>query len=183
VGGGLAGEATVDELVRAVAEAVAGGRLSEDRLAQAAARVDSLAAWRSRQGAPVPADEGVGLVAARRAIRSEGLVRIGDEVAVMRLGVAASLAVGDVPWGMAEALAARGVRVTDQARQTVVVVRDLHRSQADARALEALLARRPDSVVVEMGLPVCRPKQARAYIATGGASRVSAVAAAEVMRP
>jgi beta-N-acetylhexosaminidase len=46
-----------------------------------------------------------------------------------------------------------------------------------------LLAQRPDAVVVEMGLPQCRPKAAKAYIATYGAARVCGEAAAEVMRP
>ncbi len=42
---------------------------------------------------------------------------------------------------------------------------------------------RPDAVVIEMGLPACRPAGASAYIATNGAARVCAIAAAEVMRP
>jgi beta-N-acetylhexosaminidase len=183
VGGGLAGESTVDEIVLAVSAAVRDGRLEEERLVQAASRVDALAAWRLAQRRDLQATKGDGLVAARRAIRSEGAVRVGDEAAVIRLGGTASLAVGDVPWGMAEALAARGVRVTDDARSIVVVVRDLHRREEDAREVDAILARRPDAIVVEMGLPVCRPKNARAYVATGGASRVSAEAAAEVIHP
>jgi beta-N-acetylhexosaminidase len=44
-----------------------------------------------------------------------------------------------------------------------------------------LLALRPDTVVVEMGLPACRPAGARAYVATHGAARVCGLAAAEVL--
>jgi beta-N-acetylhexosaminidase len=43
-----------------------------------------------------------------------------------------------------------------------------------------LLAARPDSVVVEMGLPVWRPPQG-AYVATYGAAGASGRAAAEVL--
>ena len=38
-------------------------------------------------------------------------------------------------------------------------------------------------VLVEMGLPVCRPSDASNYIATYGSARVCAQAAAEVLRP
>jgi beta-N-acetylhexosaminidase len=46
--------------------------------------------------------------------------------------------------------------------------------------ISALLARRPDTIVVEMGLPVWRPA-ARAYLATYGASRTSGQAVAELL--
>src|SRR4029077_5427348 len=65
----------------------------------------------------------------------------------------------------------------------VILVRDLHRHPEHFAAVESLLAQRPDAVLVEMGMPVCRPRDARAYLATYGASRASAIAAAEVMRP
>jgi beta-N-acetylhexosaminidase len=59
----------------------------------------------------------------------------------------------------------------------------VHRHAWQLELAEALVARRPDAVVVEMGLPQCRPKGAIAYITTSGAARVCAEAAAEVMRP
>jgi hypothetical protein len=43
-----------------------------------------------------------------------------------------------------------------------------------------LLAARPDAVVVEMGLPVWRPRGG-AYVATYGAAGASGLAAAEVL--
>jgi beta-N-acetylhexosaminidase len=188
IGGGLAGEQIVDEIVRAVASAVRDGRLPEERLEQAASRVDALAEWRSRREPARSAALGTGLEAARRAVRAEGPVRVGDEAVVMRFDSPASMAAGVMPWGVAASLAARGVRVLDSAdpvagKSLVLVVRDLHRSDRTAHAVDSILVRRPDAVVVEMGLPVCRPQNAHAYIATGGASRVSAEAAAEVMRP
>jgi len=54
-------------------------------------------------------------------------------------------------------------------------------------ALESLplvsevLAARPDTIVVEMGIPVWTPPPGTAYLATYGASRVSSQAAAEAL--
>ena len=44
-----------------------------------------------------------------------------------------------------------------------------------------LLAARPDTVVVEMGIPVWTPPPGTPYLATYGASRASAQAAAEAL--
>jgi beta-N-acetylhexosaminidase len=63
------------------------------------------------------------------------------------------------------------------------VLRDLRRHAWQANLADALLAQRPDVVVVEMGLPICRPRGAVAYITTRGAARVCGEAAAEAMRP
>jgi chemotaxis response regulator CheB len=63
----------------------------------------------------------------------------------------------------------------------VLVVRDLHRHPEQADLIGAMLRKRPDAVLVEMGLPMCRLSEARNYIATYGSARVCAQAAAEVM--
>ena len=61
------------------------------------------------------------------------------------------------------------------------MVRDAHRD-ADTRSLvSTLLAARPDTVLVEMGLPVWQPPEGTSYLATYGASRASAQAAAELL--
>ncbi|HET7419780.1 MAG TPA: beta-N-acetylhexosaminidase [Candidatus Dormibacteraeota bacterium] len=183
VGGGLAEAETVDELVDAIVGAVESGRLTEGRLRQAASRVDALAEWRHR---PRPASRErreTGLAAARQAVIADGRVQVGDEAEVVRFEPPASLAAGEVPWGVEASLAARGVKIGVPGKSLVVLVRDLHRHPEQRHQVEALLARRPDAVLVEMGLPLCRPQGARAYITTHGASRASAVAAAEVMRP
>jgi beta-N-acetylhexosaminidase len=62
----------------------------------------------------------------------------------------------------------------------VIVVRDAHRYPAAADGASRILAARPDAVVVEMGLPVWRPR-AGLYLATFGAARTSSRAAAEVL--
>jgi beta-N-acetylhexosaminidase len=123
------------------------------------------------------------MVAARRAVTAEGPVRIGDTAEVVSFGSPPSQAAGEVPWGMESALAQRDVRVGAGGGSLVLVVRDLHRNPDRLAEVEEALARRPDAVLVEMGVPVCRPQGARAYIATHGSSRVCAVAAAELMRP
>lgn len=188
VGGGPSGPEIVDEIVRALVDAVRLGRLAESRLSEAAARVDALAAWRGVQGTASQPRAGIGLEAARRALRSEGDVRLRDYAVVRRFDSGRSIAAGAVPWGVAEALTARGVDVTDgnhepDGASLVLVARDLHRHPSDLEQVEAALERRPDAILVEMGVPACRPSGARAYIATYGSARVCAEAAAEVMRP
>ena len=188
IGGHLAGEEVVDEIVRAVVAAVEEGRISEQRLHEAASRVDALAAWRQGRGSRTHVSNEVGIVAARRAVRSEGPVRVGNEAVVVRLEGPRSIAAGDVPWGVAASLAARGVKVTaaqdldaPAGTSLVLVVRDLHRLPEQRQVIEGLLARRPDAILVEMGVPACRPPGAHSYIATNGSARVCAEAAAELM--
>ncbi len=60
------------------------------------------------------------------------------------------------------------------------MVRDEHRHPWMGAALDTLLAARPDTVVVEMGLPQAAPRGAL-HIATYGAARVCGVAAAEAV--
>ncbi len=56
------------------------------------------------------------------------------------------------------------------------------RGALDSLALVTdLLAARPDTVVVEMGIPDWTPPPGTAYLATYGASRASAQAAAEAL--
>ncbi|MET9294727.1 glycoside hydrolase family 3 protein [Streptomyces sp. NPDC003077] len=65
-------------------------------------------------------------------------------------------------------------------RRIVAVVRDAHRHPWMAEALDALTTARPDTIVVEMGLPQAPPTGAL-HIATHGAARVCGRAAAEVI--
>jgi beta-N-acetylhexosaminidase len=66
-------------------------------------------------------------------------------------------------------------------RSLVAVVRDAHRDHATRSLITALLAGRPDTVLVEMGLPLWHPPDGPSYLATYGASRASAQAAAELL--
>jgi beta-N-acetylhexosaminidase len=59
----------------------------------------------------------------------------------------------------------------------LLVLRDAHRHAFQRAIAESL----PDAVVVETGLPLWRPAQCRAYVATYGAGRVNLEAAAELL--
>ncbi|GAA3296593.1 glycoside hydrolase family 3 protein [Streptomyces cinereospinus] len=205
VGGGLADDETVRRLRDSLVAAVRSGELAEERLADAAERVRALAAWtaeaaRARAvGRPAPDGE-VGLRAARRALRVTGAAGFTPLTAapyVAALTPVANIAVGEeTPWGVAAELAAllpgtgAGTFAGDVAggavlaaageRRIVAVVRDEHRHAWMATALDTLLRARPDTIVVEMGVPQAPPRGAL-HIATYGAARVCGRAAAEVV--
>ncbi|MEU5698013.1 glycoside hydrolase family 3 protein [Streptomyces aurantiacus] len=202
VGGGLCDEGTVLSLRDSLVAAVRSGELPEERLADAATRVRSLAQWTAdaRRGgaAQVTADPEIGLVAARRALtvrRTGAASPVEEPVYVATFHPAANIAVGhETPWGVdlelerllpgttsgsftgsdagGAALAAAG------GRRIVAVVRDEHRHDWMRAALDVLLAARPDTIVVEMGVPQAPPRGA-VHLATYGAARVCGVAAAE----
>ncbi|MEU1542923.1 glycoside hydrolase family 3 protein [Actinacidiphila glaucinigra] len=204
VGGGLAEEETVVALRDAIVAAVRDGDLPRARLADAAGRVRSLAAWAAEHSAAratVAPDPGIGLVAARRALRvtrTEGYPPVTEAPYVAAFTPVANIAVGDeTPWGVAaeldrilpgtetgnfregDALTAHVLRPAGP-RRIVAVVRDVHRHPWMAEALGSLLAARPETVVVEMGVPQAAPSGAL-HIATHGAARVCGRAAAEVI--
>ncbi|MFJ9616888.1 glycoside hydrolase family 3 protein [Streptomyces noursei] len=209
VGGGLADEDTVLRLRDALVRAVREGELPEERLADAAARVRALAHWTTGAGAgegiaPAP---GIGLTAARRALRLTSATPcppLTGPAYVASFTPLANIAVGDeTPWGVAAELsrllpgtetaayaaedAAAGPRALVDTlltaageRPVVAVVRDLHRHPWMADALHALLTARPHTAVVEMGVPQA-PPQGTPHLATHGAARVCAQAAAEAL--
>ncbi|WP_406332761.1 glycoside hydrolase family 3 protein [Streptomyces sp. NBC_00203] len=142
----------------------------------------------------------VGLVAARRALtvtHAETYAPLTEAPYVAALTPVANIAVGDeTPWGVAAELArllpgtetgsftgeSAGALALAAAgtRRIVAVVRDEHRHPWMAAALDTLLAARPDTVVVEMGVPQSPPR-GTLHIATHGAARVCGRAAAEVI--
>ena len=76
---------------------------------------------------------------------------------------------------------AAGILEASAGRSLVLVVRDAHREPATRSLGTALLAARPDLVLVEMGLPRWRPPAGTSYLTTYGASRASGQAAAELL--
>ncbi len=142
----------------------------------------------------------IGLVAARRALTvtgAEDFTPLTEPPYVALLTPVANIAVGnETPWGVAAELrrrlpgtetagfagtdAGREILAAAGARRVVVVVRDEHRHPWMASAPDTLLAARPDTVVVEMGVPQAPPRGAL-HIATHGAARVCGHAAAEVI--
>ncbi|MGX1485580.1 hypothetical protein RKD45_004656 [Streptomyces griseus] len=153
-----------------------------------------------QEGTAPGAGAGVGLVAARRAVTVTGTAGPLDGPAyVAAFTPVANIAVGDeTPWGVAAELsrilpgtetgtygsgsvapAAEVLRAAGE-RRIVAVVRDVHRHGWMSAALDEVLRARPDTVVVEMGLPVAPPRGAL-HVATHGAARVCGVAAAEAI--
>ncbi|GGO66009.1 glycoside hydrolase family 3 protein [Nonomuraea cavernae] len=185
-----------DDVLRIIAEIVAAvedGRLPPVRLEQAAARLADLRAWFAAPGEPAAEQNGVGLHAARRAVRLTGSTAPLVEPLVIEVDTPPTIAVGDVPWGVGPWLPqAEVVRIEPAAadvaallakagrRSLVVVVKDAHRYEASRSLVSALVAARPDATVIEMGLPIWRPGSA-AYIATYGAARANAQAAVELL--
>ncbi|WP_405857457.1 glycoside hydrolase family 3 protein [Streptomyces sp. NBC_00090] len=142
----------------------------------------------------------IGLVAARRALevtRGERLYTPVDAAPyVASFTPVANFAVGDeTPWGIAAELerllpgtetgsydeaSVDAVLAAAGERRIVAVVRDAHRHPWMTEALDGLLAARPDTIVVEMGLNEAEPRGAL-HIATHGAARVCGRAAAEAV--
>nr|WP_246563990.1 glycoside hydrolase family 3 protein [Streptomyces roseirectus] len=199
VGGGLADDATVCRLRDALVAAVRAGELAEERLADAAGRVRALARWTaSRTPGGLVANPGIGLEAAHRALRVTGqLTPLTAAPYVAGFTPVANIAVGDeTPWGLGPALAGllpgtltgtfagadAGTSALAAAggRRIVAVVRDEHRHSWMSAAVTTLLRARPDTVIVEMGVPHAPPRGA-VHLATHGAARVCGVAAAEVL--
>lgn len=145
-------------------------------------------------------DGDVGLRAARRAVRvtrAEGFTPLTEAPYVAAFTPVANIAVGDeTPWGIAAELrrllpgtetrsftgpdAGNEVLGAAGPRRVVAVVRDEHRHPWMAAALDTLLAARPDTIVVEMGVPRAEPRGAL-HLATHGAARVCGRAAAEAV--
>ena len=153
-------------------------------------------------------DPGVGLVAARRAVQASGPRRTLDRPVIIEIEPRENIAAGQFGWGLgpwappgsvhrvsssgqpvngsgetAEAGddAVAGILTAAAGRSLVVAVRDAHRDQRTLMLIRALLAVRPDLILVEMGLPFWHPPEGTSYLATYGASRASAHAAAELL--
>ena len=159
------------------------GRLSEERLHEAAGRVAELAAWAS---SPRPRhDLEAGADAARQALRAEGDLSLAPRPLVVELWPEATIAAGPAHHGLGELLGAETVRLhegetfppLDDPGRAVVVVRDAHRHAWQRELAPAGV------VVVETGVPAWRPPDARGYVVTYGAGRANLAAAAELLAP
>ncbi|NEC73166.1 glycoside hydrolase family 3 protein, partial [Streptomyces rochei] len=151
-------------------------------------------------GARDTADGDVGLRAARRALRVTAAgeyTPVNEAPYVAALAPVANIAVGDeTPWGIAAELtrllpgtetgsftgpdAGNEVLAAAGKRRIVAVVRDEHRHPWMGAALDTVLAARPDTIVVEMGVPRAEPRGSL-HLATHGAARVCGRAAAEAV--
>jgi beta-N-acetylhexosaminidase len=193
----------------ALVAAVREGTLAGARLEEAADRVARLReglarpirmASSVRSGASGPSGpSGIGLAAARRAVRMSGPTPVVSHPLVIEVEPRENIAAGQFGWGLGPWTAADDVRrvsalgngavpsgaagilAAATGRSLVAVVRDAHRDHNTRSLVLALLAARPDLVLVEMGLPVWHPPEGTSYLATYGASRACAQAAAEVL--
>jgi beta-N-acetylhexosaminidase len=185
------------ELVLASVDAIVGavhaGRLTEERIAEAAARNAPLGTLPTTAPGP-DARVALGIAAARRALRVEGSPRMGF---VVQLEPPATVAVGEVPWGLAphlstvmrlsatvdDAVAAAARVLSHAGAQPVVVVsRDTHRHPWARAVVQELAARHPAVTLVEMGWPSSwRPTGLLSYVASYGAAAANGRAVAELM--
>jgi beta-N-acetylhexosaminidase len=191
--GAVLGDDDASSILAALVDAVAAGRLAEERLREAARRVDAVARWAAEERRPSPAARESGLEAARRAVFVEGGLGLVRAPLVVEVRAEPSIAAGKAGRGFGEALRRRVpetevVELGDDGsdplagrpdRQLVLVVRDAHRHSWARAAAARLVARAGDAVVVETGLPVWGPDRAAGYVATYGAGRVNLEAAAE----
>jgi beta-N-acetylhexosaminidase len=140
------------------------------------------------------AADGVGLAAARRAVRTSGPRAALSRPLIIEVEPLENIAAGRFRWGLGPWVPADSVRRVNAGdgeaavilaaaagRSLVAVVRDAHRDANTRSLVSALLAARPDTVLVEMGLPRWQPPGGTSYVATYGASRASAQAAAELL--
>jgi beta-N-acetylhexosaminidase len=195
-------ESQLTEVRTALHAALLAGRLTEERLVEAAGRVTKLGVW-AHDPEPGEPDPAFGLIVARRAIKVTGEPRLPAPPVVVELRGPGSMAVGEITWGVGEVLAQaeRGtvvLPVTSQPptlapllapyvdRPLVVVYRDAHLHPWQRATLAAIRAARPEAVLVAMGgpddLPAAEDGSATVPIAvlrTLGCGRVNAVAAAE----
>ena len=184
----------VAQVRTALVEAVGDGRLSGERLEEAAERNARLRDWikQSAEGrAPAEETERVGLAGARRATRVDGDIPPLENPYVVEVDAPAGVAVGEVPWGLGpwfrdtvrvspETDEPSSVLAAASDRDLVVVVRDAHRYPTAQAFVSTLLSARPKAVVVEMGLPIWRP-DCGAYVSTYGAAHVNGLSAAELL--
>ncbi|WP_061295779.1 glycoside hydrolase family 3 N-terminal domain-containing protein [Herbidospora cretacea] len=179
----------------AIVAAVRDGRLPEERLAEAAGRVQDLVGWHAaqapaRRAAAAEPDDDLGLTAAAAALHVVGEPRLDEAPLVVEIVARPHQAADSgTPPGVARALAellpgTRAITVTvgdplpdlGDDRPLVVVVQDAPRHAWIREVLHRALAARPDAIVVETGLP--GPPSGAGYVATHGNSLASARAAA-----
>ncbi|HET6939716.1 MAG TPA: glycoside hydrolase family 3 N-terminal domain-containing protein [Nocardioides sp.] len=159
----------------ALVEAVRSGRLSEERLAEAAKAVTGLSV---RAGAGPELDHEVLAAGATRSVTVAGVVPPLAGAHVVRVDSPGTIAIGAAPWGLrADSVVAPGTTGLPEG-PLVLQVRDAHR-QPDV--LATLAAAPVGSVVVEWGWPARRTDDLPTIEARGW-SQPGAAAVTDVLR-
>ncbi|MBI4901124.1 MAG: glycoside hydrolase family 3 protein [Actinobacteria bacterium] len=185
-------QADFETAVAGVTAAILSGRLEPDALRASHQR--NLALTGTPASTAALADilaelEVAGHEAAVRAVRTAGFVRCDPPVIVADLRHRVSIAAGPAPLALAQVLERRGAlarlvrgshAAMDAAETPVAVVREPLADAAEGEALSALLARRPDTVVVHTGTADAAPEAER-LIYAHGAGRVNAEAVADLL--
>ncbi|MDG4829367.1 glycoside hydrolase family 3 N-terminal domain-containing protein [Solwaraspora sp. WMMD1047] len=203
--------ALVERVAAEIVAAIGDGRLTRERVEQAAGRAGDLAAWTRAAAVAEAVTTNLGYAAARRAVRVEGVLDGLADPLVVQLLAASTVAEGRVPWGLSPHLApepdpagpdgatppdpagprqlrlvaaetdAQAVRELAGRRPIVLVGRHVHRLPGAPELVEALAATHRVTVV-EMGWPSrWRPAGVRAFVTTYGASHANGRAAAEAL--
>ena len=173
----------------AIVAAVRSGELPEERVAEAAGRVEAaaarMAALRETAVVGVVPEGDPSETAARAAISVSGALPDLHGAQVVTIRAEANQAVGVAPWGLpvdGAVLAGRpGVDVAEgdalpqlePSRPVVVVVRDAQRRPWMTATVQSIVRARPDAVVVELGWPGTEALPGAAVVHTRGASAVS----------
>jgi beta-N-acetylhexosaminidase len=195
IGGTYTDEGTVITLVDALVEAVLRDELPVDRLYEAANRTLALGDRTGFSGGDW--DHEIGLIAARRAVRTQGEPKLAGAPLVVELNVAPTIAVGEVPWSFGAQLKslvpetevlrlskedATLTRIASAAdgRQVVVVTRDGGRYPWIVDLLGELVPSGLDLIRVETGVPG-PTLGVSAILDTHGAARVCLRAGAELL--
>ena len=178
----------IDRVVTAIDEA----QIDRTQLERSLNRIALL---RRSPSSPSTFDPAAAQQVAERAIVVDGQLPAGP-FAVLECRPPGSMACFNVSWGIAEAVGERGwptASITDRDpiasscnallevagdMPILVVVRDACVHTWQTAVIDALVAARPQSVVVvELGWPTIRPAGTAAYVVTHGAARCSAQAA------
>ena len=193
-----ADQAAYEEVHAAVVAALQDGTLSPNRLAEAAARIESVRQWRATTAAPEDAgawtDSALEVESAVRACEVQGNVRLGaGPVTVIDGRRLRNRAAGRKADLVGNALAAhrdlRRVAARDRLDfldaepdgPIVLVVDQPHVTEAEAETLAHVVARAPGAVVVRLGWPGDLAVTPARMITTYGSSAVSALAATRLM--
>jgi beta-N-acetylhexosaminidase len=171
--GAVLGLDALERMHRALVE-----RVPEERLAEAAARVEAVALEPVGSGP----DREAGREAATRALLAEGDVAVEPGALVVELVPEPLVAAGPARHGLGGIRVGAGESLPEVAgREVVLVVREPHRHEWEREAAEALVRKASRTVVVETGLPGWRPAGIAGYLATFGGGRVSLEAAAALL--
>ena len=176
------GEAELRLVWEAVVAAVGSGELPLARLEEAHARVQALAAWTAAARAtPLPpaSRPDFGRQVASRAIEVTGRVLLASRPELVDLRRHVNRAAGRSSTALTEELDRRAPALTGT--DMVVLVDEPQRDAEVQAELRALLASRPDAVVVATGWPDPSIDLGRNVVRTFGNARANAEAAADVL--